>query len=147
MDNAGKEGDHSWNLVKIGDFWFNVDLTIARENICEGKPSGNLFMSDMAFYETRKKFTFEKGKELNGKSMESTVIIGGHVKTYGTNDKQCKAYIAPVLTHNLIQKSRLYAENYEKDSKNTDYKGVIPYVGSVIEQTRSSSKNISGIIK
>lgn len=147
LDNAGKEGDHSWNLVKIGDFWFNVDLTIARENICEGKPSGNLFMSDMAFYETRKKFTFEKGKELNGKSMESTVIIGGHVKTYGTNDKQCKAYIAPVLTHNLIQKSRLYAENYEKDSKNTDYKGVIPYVGSVIEQTRSSSKNISGIIK
>lgn len=75
------------------------------------------------------------------------IIVGGHVRAYGTNTKQCKAYIAPALTSNLIQKSRLYAENYEKDSQNTDYKGVIPYVGSVIEQTRSSSKNISGIIK
>lgn len=147
LDNAGEEVEHSWNLVKIGDFWFNVDLTNARENICAGKPSGNLFMSDMAFYDTRKKFTFEKGKEINGKSMESTVIVGGHVRAYGTNNKQCKAYIAPALTSNLIQKSRLYAENYEKDSKNADYKGVIPYIGSVAEKTRSSSKNISGVIK
>lgn len=147
LDDNGEERDHSWNLVKLGDFWLNVDLTNARENICAGKPTGNLFMSDMAFYDTRKKVTLEKGKQINGKSMESTVMIGGHVKAYGTNNKQCKVNISPALTSSLIQKSRLYAENYEKDSKNTNYQGIIPYVGSTIEQTRSSSKNISGIIK
>lgn len=147
LDEVGEEKDHSWNLVKIGDFWLNVDLTGARENIRAGKPTGNLFMSDMAFYDTRKKVTFEKGKEINGKSIEATVIVGGHIRAYGTNNKPCKTCITPGITYNLIQKSRLYAQNYEKDSQNTDYKGVIPYVGSVIEQTRSSSKNISGIIK
>ena len=45
-----ENGDHTWNQVKIGDFWFNVDLTFARNNICDGKPSGDLFMSDIAFY-------------------------------------------------------------------------------------------------
>lgn len=125
-----ENGDHTWNQVKIGDFWFNVDLTFARKNICEGKPSGDLFMSDIAFYGERRKVTFEKEKELKGKSMESTVMTGGHLRTYGSNNRQCKAYITPLLTSNLIQKSRLYAEDYNRESKLPDYKGVIPYIGS-----------------
>lgn len=145
LDDNGKEADHAWNLVKIGDFYFNVDLTSARKNICEGKPSGDLFMSDIAFYGDRRKVTFEKGKEMKGKSMESTVTIGGHLRAYGSNNRQCKAYITPLLTSNLIQKSRLYDENYKKDGKSAEYKGVIPYVGSNVEKNRSSAKNISGI--
>lgn len=140
-----EDGDHTWNQVKIGDFWLNVDLTFARKNICEGKPSGDLFMSDIAFYGERRKVTFEKGKEVKGKNMESTVITGGHLRAYGSNNIQCKAYITPLLTSNLIQKSRLYDENYKKDGKSAEYKGVIPYVGSNVEKNRSSAKNISGI--
>lgn len=137
-----ENGDHTWNQVKIGDFWFNVDLTFARNNICEGKPSGDLFMSDIAFYGERRKVTFEKGKELKGKSMESTVMTGGHLRAYSSNNRQCKAYITPLLTSNLIQKSRLYAEDYHRESESPNYRGVIPYIGSDTEKMRTNSKSI-----
>ncbi len=137
-----ENGDHTWNQVKIGDFWFNVDLTFARNNICEGKPSGDLFMSDIAFYGERRKVTFEQGKEIKGKSMESTVMTGGHLRTYSPNNRQCKAYITPLLTSNLIQKSRLYAEDYNKESESPNYRGVIPYIGSNTEKMRTNSKSI-----
>lgn len=67
--------DHSWNQVKLGDNWFNVDLTFARKAIREGKPSGDLFMSDIAFFGDRKTYTFEKDKVVKGKNVESTVNI------------------------------------------------------------------------
>lgn len=134
--------DHTWNQVKIGDFWFNVDLTSARNNICEGKPSGDLFMSDIAFYGERRTVTFEQGKEIKGKSMESTVRTGGHLRAYSPNNRQCKAYITPLLTSNLIQKSRLYAEDYNRESKSPNYRGVIPYIGSNTEKMRTNSKSI-----
>ena len=137
-----ENGYHTWNQVKIGDFWFNVDLTFARNNICDGKPSGDLFMSDIAFYGERRKVTFEQGKEIKGKSMESTVMTGGHLRAYGSNSRQCKAYITPLLTSNLIQKSRLYAEDYNRESKSPNYRGVIPYIGSNAEKMRTNSKSI-----
>lgn len=137
-----ENGDHTWNQVKIGDFWLNVDLTFASNDICEGKPSGDLFMSDIAFYGERRKVTFEKGKELKGKSMESTVMTGGHLRAYSSNNRQCKAYITPLLTSNLIQKSRLYAEDYHRESESPNYRGVIPYIGSDTEKMRTNSKSI-----
>lgn len=99
-------------------------------------------MSDQAFFGDRRKVTFEKGVELKGKSMESTVIIGGHSKPYGLNNKKCDTYITPAVTSNLIQNSRLYDEDYRKECNSKDYKGVVPYVGSNIEKTRSNSRNI-----
>lgn len=144
-DGVEKEDDHSWNQVKLGDIWFNADLTAASNYICEDKASGDLFMSDIAFYGDRRKVTFEKGKELKGKSLEATVIIGGHIRAYGSNNRQCKAYIAPAITSNLIQKSRLYDEEYKRDGNSTDYKGVVPYVGSKTEKDRLSYIENSGI--
>lgn len=126
---------HTWNQVKLGDRWFNVDLTYARNAICKGKPSGDLFMSDMAFYGNRKQYTFEKGQEVNGKKVESTVMIGGHLsQVYGSNCRQCRAYVTPYLTSILIEKSRNYNENYN---------GIIQYVGSDVEKARSESKTTS----
>ncbi len=126
---------HTWNQVKLGDRWFNIDLTYARNAICNGKPSGDLFMSDMAFYGNRKQYTFEKGQEVNGKKVESTVMIGGHSsQVYGSNCRQCRAYVTPYLTSILIEKSRNYNENYN---------GIIQYVGSDVEKARSESKTTS----
>lgn len=144
LDDNHNEEDHAWNQVKLGNSWFNVDLTFARNKICEGKPSGDLFMSDMAFYGSRKNVTFEKGKEINGKSLESTVQVGNHLKVYETNHKQCGGYITPALTSSLIKNSRSYDENYKRNGKSPDYKGPIPYVGSSIEKMRSSSNPTVG---
>ncbi|MCI8587257.1 MAG: hypothetical protein HFJ49_01430 [Clostridia bacterium] len=142
IDGYYAGGLHSWNQIKLGDIWFNTDITTARNTIREGNPSGNLFMSDQAFFGDRRKVTLEKGVELKGKSMESTVIIGGHSNPYGLNNKKCDTYITPAVTSNLIQNSRLYDENYRKECNSKDYKGVVPYVGSNIEKTRSNSRNI-----
>lgn len=139
-----KDTDHAWNQVKLGNTWFNVDLTFARNKICAGKPSGDLFMSDMVFYGNRRTVTFEKGVETNGHSMESTVLIGGHLDVYGRNNKQCREYISPALTSALIKNSRLYDERYKKEGKSSDYKGPIPYTGSSFEKLRSCNKPVVG---
>ena len=92
-------------------------------------------MSDMAFYGNRKQYTFEKGQEVNGKKVESTVMIGGHSsQVYGSNCRQCRSYVTPYLTSILIEKSRNYNENYN---------GIIQYVGSDVEKARSESKTTS----
>ncbi len=142
VDGEDKDGEkHSWNQVKIGDTWFNVDLTFALDQIRRGEPSGDLFMSDMSFFGELERHTFEKGKEWNGNSIESTVIVGSHQKAYGVNH-QCGAYISPYLTSKLIQKSRLYAEDYHRESKSPNYRGVIPYIGSNTEKMCTNSKRI-----
>ena len=139
----GKDEDHSWNQVKIGDNWLNVDLTLARIAILEGKHSGDLFMSDMAFFGDRKWHTFEKDQIVNGKNIESTVKIGGHSqRIYTANHKPCGAYITPYIITSLIERSRHYNDIYKKDGQSPDYKGVVPYVGSSIEKMRSTAKNI-----
>ena len=63
------------------------------------------------------------------KQIESTVLVGRHQKAYGVNH-QCGAYISPYLTLKLIQKYRIYAEDYHRESKSPNYRGVIPYIGS-----------------
>ena len=139
----GKDEDHSWNQVKIGDKWFNVDLTLARTAIVEGKHSGDLFMSDMAFFGDRKWYTFEKGQVVKGKNIESIVKIGGHSqRIYTSNHKPCGAYITPYITTSIMERSRHFDEIYKKDGQSPDYKGVVPYVGSSIEKMRSTAKNI-----
>ena len=40
---------HAWNQIQLGNTWFNTDVTFAIEDICEGKTSGDLFMSDGAY--------------------------------------------------------------------------------------------------
>ena len=132
---------HSWNQVKLGNTWFNADITFARNQILKGEASGDLFMSDMVFFEKRKPITLEKGKEVNGKSIETTVIIGGHKTAFGVPHK-CETYITPYITSDLINRIRQYDEEYKKHGKSENYKGPIPYVGSSIEKMRSSTKQI-----
>lgn len=137
------DDDHAWNQVKLGDRWFNIDLTYASNALRAGKTTGDLFMSDMAFYGERRRYTFEKGKTVNGKKIESTVMIGGHSpRVYGSNHQQCRGYITPYLTSLLIERSRHYDEIYRKGGNSADYKGVIPYVGSNVEKTRSIFKTL-----
>ena len=132
---------HSWNQVKLGNTWFNADVTFARNQILKGDASGDLFMSDTFFFEKRKPVTFEKGKKVNGKSIETTVIIGGHKNAFGVHHK-CETYITPYVTSDLIKRTRQYDEEYKKHGKSEKYKGPIPYVGSSIEKMHSSTKNI-----
>lgn len=139
----GKEEDHAWNQVKLGDNWFNVDLTLARTEILEGKPSGDLFMSDMAFFGDRKWHIFDKGQVVNGKNIESTVKIGGHSqRIYTANHKPCRVYITPNITTSIMERSRHFDENYKRDGQLADYRGPVPYVGSSIEKLRSNVKSI-----
>ena len=142
VDGEVTDGEqHSWNQVKLGNIWFNVDFTAARGKIRRGEPSGNLFMSDRVFFGEKVICTFEKGKEVNGKSIESTVEIGGHKKAFGEN-YQCETYITPHLTLKLLNNSRKYEEDYKKRGKSKDYKGPVPYVGSKTQKTRSSFKEV-----
>ena len=145
LDSNQNEEEHAWNQVKLGNSWFNVDLTFARDKICKGEPSGDLFMPDNIFWGSRRRVTFDKGNVKNGKSLESTVSVGNHLKVYGKNHKQCRGYITPTLTAFSIQTSRSYDENYNRNGKSPDYKGPIPYVGSSIEKMRSDSKFTDGV--
>ena len=77
--------------------------------------------------------------------MESTVSVGNHLKIYGKKYKQCGGYIIPALTAFLIEDSRLYDENYVRNGKTLDYKGLIPYVGSSVEKNRSSANSIVAV--
>ena len=45
----GGEG-HVWNQIKLGDDWYNCDLTLAREDILKGRETAELFCNDDAFY-------------------------------------------------------------------------------------------------
>jgi len=134
--------DHSWNQVKIGEHWYNVDLTFARKAILEGKPSGDLFMSDKAFFGDRKWYTFEKGKVIKGKNIESTVMIGGHSQQiYCSNYKPCEGYIIPYITTSFMERARHFDDIYKKDGCSPDYKGYVPYIGSSVEKVSFNAKN------
>ena len=143
VEGVYMDGSHAWNEVKIGDTWTNVDVTTARSKIREGEPSGNLFMSDMAFFGDVKQATFEKGQQINGKSIEAIVMIGGHQIEYIPNNRKFESYMPPYITAALIRKSKQYEEEYKKYGKTENYKGPVPYVGSDIEKMRSSVENIS----
>jgi len=136
--------NHAWNQVKLGDSWLNVDLTFARSRIREGTPSGDLFMSDVAFFGDRRKVTSDKGQVYKGKDMETTVTVGGHTNVRSSNHKQCGRYFPPFITSTLIQKSRLYDENY-RSGKSLDGKRVVPYIGSSIHKMRSNSEVVAEI--
>ncbi len=69
-------------------------------------------------------------------------MTGGHLRTYGSNSKQCKANLNPLLISKAIQKSRLYAEDYLRESESTNYSGLIPYNESNAEKMRNNSKSI-----
>ncbi len=127
---------HAWNQIQLGNTWFNTDVTLAIENICEGKPSGDLFMPDIDFFGDRREQTFDKGKEMNGRSIEATVEIGGHAKSYGVNHK-CESYISPYLTSMLIKSSKHYNESS---------KGIVPYVGSSVQKARATSKEFDSSV-
>lgn len=134
-------GYHEWNQVQLGNTWFNVDLTAARKQICEGKPTGDLFMSDVAFFGDRRNFTFDQGQQKNGENIQTTVLIGGHAKVYGNNSQKCESYVPPCLTTTLLQKARQYDQEYRAYGKLANYQGVVPYIGSSIEKMYSSIKN------
>jgi len=126
LDDESKGAGHTWNQVKIGDIWFNVDLTFARYLIRDEKPSGDLFMSDIAFFGNRRTTTADQGK-----NVEATVRIGGHRSISSTNYHTCTKYIAPGLTKHLIEATREYKKNPNKNF-------VVPYVGSNIQKSRSN---------
>jgi hypothetical protein len=133
---------HAWNQIELGDTWFNADVTWAAKQIREGEPSGELFMSDIAFFGDFKNMTFDSQKCINGENMENEVISGGHRRAFNTNCEKCDCYLSPYITTTLIRKTKEYEEDYKKYGKSSNYKGAVPYIGSNIEKTRSNTKNI-----
>lgn len=144
---TSQQRPHSWNQVKLGDKWFNVDLTIANRELREGKDTGDIFVSDQMFYGARKRTTFRNG------NFESTVPIGGHSpEIIGSNYRKCEGFIPPYVTAKVLRDSRQYDETYRVEGKHPDYKGPVPYVGSKVERARSNksdrrSNNRSGANK
>ena len=139
----GKDEEHAWNQIKLGDKWFNADLTLARTAIVEGKHSGDLFMSDQAFFGDRKWYTFEKGRVVNGKNVESTVKVGGHSqRIFTSNHKSCGAYITPYTTTRIMERFRNCDKIYRRDGQSPDYEGAVPYVGSSLEKMRSTEEEV-----
>lgn len=130
---------HAWNKIKLGDIWFNADATLARKEISEGKPTGDLFMSDKAFFGARREMIFQEGMN---KDVEIKTVIGGHVINYSTEQKQCEFNMPLSITTALIQASKTYEDEYEKGKNIKDYKGVIPYIGSNVEKQHMKSKNM-----
>lgn len=142
VGKTASEGCHAWNQIELGNTWFNTDLTWAAEQIREEKSSGDLFMSDVAFFGDRREMIFDKGQHRSGTSMEIEATVGGHTNVFNTNSEKCESYLSPYLTAILIKRARQYEEDYKKYDKSSDYKGAVPYVGSSIEKMHSSSKNI-----
>lgn len=144
--NSGNiQGKHAWNQVKLGDSWYNVDLTSARENICNGKTSGDLFVSDNHFHGSRRRITYDKGNVHNGHNLEVSVIIGGHTQQNSSKCKKCDYDISPYLTQSIISKSKKYEEDYKKNGNSPEYKGFVPYIGTRIEKMRSCYKDVDEI--
>lgn len=142
VGKTASDGCHAWNQIELGNTWFNTDLTWAAEQISEGKPSGDLFMSDVAFFGDRRDMTFDQGRYQNGESMEIEATVGGHTRALNTNSEKCDCYLQPYITTTLIRRAREYAEVYKRYGESSDYKGAVPYVGSSVEKMRSSAKNI-----
>lgn len=128
---------HAWNQIKIGDTWYNVDVTQALEEIRKGECSGQIFMSDDAFFGDYRKVVFNKGKVSNGESIETEAIIGGHERAIDNNSKKCNTYFPPYITTLLLKDARKYQNAIEKDGKIINQDEFIPYVGSNIEKSRS----------
>lgn len=126
---------HAWNQIKIGNSWLNLDVTFARDKLLAGEPSGDLFMSDVAFFGERRYVTFDDAQR-----PKTTLEAGGRKKAISTSINRCDSYISPVVTSNLINNSKLYDEKYKRYGKSIDYKGVIPYIGSNTEKKRLASK-------
>ena len=127
------DSGHAWNQIELGDTWFNTDLTWAAKEIAAGKPTGDLFMSDAAFFGDRRDMIFEQGK--------TEVVIGGHERVCNTNGKKCGSYIEPYVTEILMKNVRKYEEKYKTHGKSPDYNGAVPYVGSSIQKMHSSAKD------
>ena len=135
-DNKG----HAWNQIEIGNAWFNIDLTLAAEQVRKGNPSGDLFMSDIAFFGDRRTMVFNQGECKNGESMETEVIVGGHSSVFNTNSEKCDFILPPYVTTTLMKKAIEYEEQYKRYGKSLDYKGAVPYDGSNIQKLRSNTK-------
>lgn len=141
VGKTANDGFHAWNQIEIGNTWFNTDLTLAAEQIRKGKPSGDLFMSDKAFFGDRRNMVFNnQGKSKNGESMEIEVIVGGHSSVFNTNSKKCDFFLPPYVTTTLMKIATEYEEQYKRYGKSLDYKGAIPYAGSKIQKLRFNTK-------
>lgn len=134
-------GGHAWNQIEIGNTWFNTDLTWAAEQIRKGSPSGDLFMSDIAFFGDRRNMVLNQGEYKNGESMETKVIVGGHLTVFNNNSEKCDFFLPPYVTTALMKRATEYEEQYKRYGKSSDYTGAVPYVGSNIQKIRSNSKN------
>lgn len=134
---------HAWNQIKLGNTWFNTDVTWAVESIKNGTISGDLFVSDVAFFGDRRMATFNKGQRKNGKSIETQALIGGHTRAFNSNSKKCESCFPPYITTALIKNARVYKEAYEKKSAFAGSEGVVPYNGSTTEKRRSHTNSIN----
>ena len=130
-------GKHAWNQIKIGGTWFNVDVTQASEEIRKGECSGQIFMSDDAFFGDYRKVVFNKGKVSNGESIETEAIIGGHERAIDNNSKKCNTYFPPYIITMLLREAKKYQNAYKANGRNLNQDEFIPYVGSNIEKSRS----------
>lgn len=142
VGKTSSDGNHAWNQIKLGDTWFNIDLTWAAEQIRKGNPSGDLFMSDVAFFGDRRTVIFEQGQCKKGNSVEIETLVGGHTRVFNSNFEKCESYFPPYMTTALIKNARGYKDEYERNSKFSDYKGDVPYISSSIEKMRSYAKSI-----
>lgn len=73
------DGRHAWNQVKVNGDWYNLDLTVARKDLLEGKESANIFMNDNLFYGNLRKINIENG-------MVETILCGGHDTNVGKHE-------------------------------------------------------------
>ena len=104
--------------IKIGDTWFNVDVTQASEEIRKGECSGQIFMSDDAFFGEYRKVVFNKGKVSNGESIETEAIIGGHERAIDNNSKKCNTYFPPYIITMLLRDAKKYQNDYKANGRN-----------------------------
>lgn len=146
IGETSDNGYHAWNQVKLGNTWFNADVALAKEQISKGKTTGDLFMSDAAFFGDRRILTFKQEQQINGVNMETTVPIGGHTKVHGKNNEKCEMYIEPYLTAMLIERARQYENEYKKYGNSPNYKGAVPYIGSSVEKMRSNFERVETIV-
>lgn len=123
--------NHAWNQVKIENEWYNMDITFARKCILEGRESGDLFMSDKAFYTNRKRDCLEN----NG----PVVMLGGHTTKAKCNT--CERYMNPSTILKFLELAQKFNEMTRSDIPIPS--PFVSYVGSEFQKNIIQNNEIN----
>ena len=132
----GRPQVYAWLQVKLGNAWYNLDATFARQSIKKGKLSGDLFVSDEIFYGPRRFMNFLKGDIIDCKTE-----VGGHKRR--TYAEKSDSFLRPTEIQQFMDGAESYDDLYRNGEKWLGSVKLIPYQGSSVQQERILAQELA----